>query len=406
MNILTISTLYPNNNDLKHGIFIETRLRHLVADFPDVKPTVIAPVPWFPFKSKKFGEYAKFAGVVDQETRHGITIYHPKYIVIPKIGMYLAPLFMSWAIAKTMKKLMQEGKSFDLIDGHYFFPDGVAIAKVAQQCKLPFTCTARGTDINLVPQLPKARKMLEQVFNKAAHMMTVCKALKDEMLTLGVKDKDITVLRNGVDLELFSPSDELEKATLKDAFGISGKLVMSVGWLIERKGHYLVIEAMKSINDTTLAIAGNGPDEQKLKALAKQMGVQDNVIFLGALSQPELNQWFKAADATILASSREGWANVLLESMASGTAVVATNVWGTPEVVAQKEAGLLVERNVIDIARGLNELLAHLPKRAETRQYAEQFDWHSTSKGQYDIFKQIILEQATPDKAVAQRNTL
>jgi teichuronic acid biosynthesis glycosyltransferase TuaC len=389
MNILTISSLYPNNKDPKHGIFVETRLRHLVKDFPEIKPTVIAPVPWFPFSSKKFGEYAKYAGVVKQETRNGIEVHHPTYLVIPKIGMYLTPLFMSWAISKTLKKLTKNGKQFNLIDGHYFYPDGVAIAKVAKKYKIPFTCTARGTDINLIPQYPTALKMIKKVFKQASHMMTVCQALKDEMIVLGADENKVTTLRNGVDLDLFSPSNEAEQQTLKDEFGIQNKLVMSVGWLIERKGHYLVIDAIKNIDNSTLAIAGDGPDLTQLKNQVNKLGLENRVKFLGAITQPELNKWFQAADVTVLASSREGWANVLLESMASGTPVVATKVWGTPEVVTCEEAGVLVERNAHDIQQGLEVLLTNSPERALTRKYAEQFDWQSTSKGQLNIFKKI-----------------
>ncbi|OUR63171.1 hypothetical protein A9Q74_02905 [Colwellia sp. 39_35_sub15_T18] len=392
MNILTISSLYPNNKDPKHGIFIETRLRNLMADFPEIKPIVIAPVPWFPFSSAKFGEYAKFADVVTKEVRNNIEVHHPKYVVIPKIGMYLTPFFMTIAIAKVIKKLKKQDKHFDLIDGHYFYPDGVAIAKAAKKYNIPFTCTARGTDINLIPQQPKARKMIQKVFIQAAHTMTVCQALKDEMLTLGAKSSDVTVLRNGVDLELFNSSSKEQQQTLKSELQIDNKLVMSVGWLIERKGHYLVIDAIKSLGNVTLAIAGNGPDKQKLQEQVKNLGLEDKVLFLGALSQTELNKWFRAADITVLASSREGWANVLLESMASGTPVVATNVWGTPEVVASEEAGVLVERNAQSIATGISSLLANPPSREVTRQYAEQFDWHSTSLGQYNIFKRIINE--------------
>jgi glycosyltransferase involved in cell wall biosynthesis len=392
MKLLTISSLYPNNKDLKHGIFVETRLRHLVKDFPEVRPTVIAPVPWFPFSSKRFGDYAKYSDVVKQETLNGIEVHHPKYLVIPKIGMYLTPLLMSWTISKKIKELKSQGKSFDLIDGHYFYPDGVAIVKVAKKFNIPFTCTARGTDINLIPQYPTALKMIKKVFKQASHMMTVCQALKNEMITLGAEKDKVTTLRNGVDLDLFSPSNEDEQQILKDDLGIQCKLVMSVGWLIERKGHYLVIDAIKKIDNVTLAIAGDGPDLNQLKTQVKALGLENSVKFLGALSQLELNKWFKAADITVLASSREGWANVLLESMASGTAVVATKVWGTPEVVGSNEAGILVGRSSDLISEGILQLLSKPPKRAETRLYAEKFDWQSTSLGQYNIFKRIITQ--------------
>jgi len=304
--------------------------------------------------------------------------------------MYLTPIFMQIAILRSINKLQKQGKHFDVIDGHYFYPDGVAIAAVAKKINVPFTCTARGTDINLIPQLPKARKMIQGVFKQAAHMMTVCQALKDEMLQIGADETKVTTLRNGVDLELFKPSSESEQQAMKTQFGINGKLVISVGWLIERKGHYMVIDAIKSLSDVTLAIAGNGPDLEKLKKQVASLGLDNKVLFLGAISQPELNKWFNAADVTVLASSREGWANVLLESMASGTPVVATKVWGTPEVVTSENAGVLVERSSEEIAKGISSIIEKPPKRSDTRRYAENFDWVSTSRGQFDIFTKVL----------------
>lgn len=389
MNLVTISTLYPNKNDPKHGIFVHTRLRHLLHSYPEITATVIAPVPWFPFSSKMFGEYAKYAHVPAKENIDGITILHPKYLVIPKIGMYITPFFLARSIKRVFKTLLIN-QHIDIIDGHYFFPDGVAIEKVAAQFNIPFTCTARGTDINLIPTFPKARKMLQSVFTNAAHMMSVCQALKDEMVGLGVDEKRVSVMRNGVDLSLFNPSDNDEQYALKQALGLSTPhLIVSVGWLIERKGHHLIIEALQELPTVTLAIAGSGPDLESLKKLARQLGVDERVQFLGALSQPELNSWFRCADLSVLASSREGWANVLLESMASGTPVVATKVWGTPEVVRSRAAGVLVERTPSAIAQGVTNLLSNKPSRDDTRRYAEQFSWNETCDGLYNIFVSI-----------------
>jgi glycosyltransferase involved in cell wall biosynthesis len=166
-------------------------------------------------------------------------------------------------------------------------------------------------------------------------------------------------------------------------------LIVSVGWLIERKGHHLIIEALVNLPEVTLAIIGSGPDEAKLKRLAAEFGVEERVRFIGTQTQQQINQWFKAADAAILASSREGWANVLLEAMASGTPVVATKVWGTPEVVASEDVGVLVERSAKDIADGVRHIFSKKVNRTVVRKYAEKFNWDSTSDGQYSIFREI-----------------
>jgi teichuronic acid biosynthesis glycosyltransferase TuaC len=102
---------------------------------------------------------------------------------------------------------------------------------------------------------------------------------------------------------------------------------------------------------------------------------------------------YSAADALVLASSREGWANVLLESMACGTPVVASRVWGTPEVVAAPEAGVLMaQRTVQGVADAVNALRTHYPDRRATRRYAERFSWDATTAGQLAVFDGLLNE--------------
>jgi glycosyltransferase involved in cell wall biosynthesis len=128
-----------------------------------------------------------------------------------------------------------------------------------------------------------------------------------------------------------------------------------------------------------------------LRALAAKLGVQERVHFLGRRSQPELRSLYSAVDALVLASSREGWANVLLEAMACGAPVVASNVWGTPEVVAAPEAGVLMhELSAAGVAQGVTRLRAAMPDRAQTRRYAEKFDWLSTTQGQLRVFRGVL----------------
>jgi glycosyltransferase involved in cell wall biosynthesis len=104
----------------------------------------------------------------------------------------------------------------------------------------------------------------------------------------------------------------------------------------------------------------------------------------------ELPAYYAAADAMVLASSREGWANVLLESMACGTPVVASDIPGNPEVVQAREAGLIVRANTAEgIAAAVRDLLADPPGREATRRYAEGFSWDATSAGQLAVFRRI-----------------
>jgi len=373
MNILTITTLYPNQKQFRHGVFIETRLRHLV-ETRKIKARVVAPVPWFPFKSDRFKQYAIYAEVAKFEQRHGIDIYHPRYLVIPKIGMLLTPFFMALPLYFQIKQLNKQEK-IDLIDAHYFYPDGVAVTLVNKLLKIPFIISARGTDINLIPEYKLPRKMILWAAKQAKASVTVCKALKDSMVSMGANADKIYVYRNGVDLELFKL---LDKQQCRDKYQLKKKTLVSVGHLIERKGHHLIIEAMQSLTDYELLIVGGGEQENELKKLVKQLKLDDKVKFLGEKRQQQLTEIYNAADAMVLASSREGWANVLLESMACGT----------PEIVQNKDAGVLVKRTAEEIAAGVDKLFSNYPARNDTRKYAEQFSWDSTTQGLLELFKQ------------------
>lgn len=388
VRILTFTTLFPNAAQPRHGIFVENRLRHLVASGA-VEARVLAPVPWFPSASERFGSYAAYARAPKSAERHGLQIDHPRYPVLPKIGTNLAPFSLFRASLGAARRIIAEGFDFDLIDSHFFFPDGIAAVMLGRALGKPVTITARGTDLNLMPQYAVPRTMIRWAAKRADGLITVASALKDVLVQLGTPADRVRVLRNGVELDLFRPPED--RKVLRRRLGIEGPTLVAVGHLIERKGQHLIIEALRSLPGVSLLLAGDGPEEGALRAQADRLGVADRVRFLGALPHHELPDYYGASDASVLASSREGWANVLLESMACGTPVVATRVWGTPEVVSMPAAGrLCAERSAASIAEAAAALLAAAPKRTATRMHAERFSWEATTRGQIDLFRSIL----------------
>ncbi|WP_019140773.1 glycosyltransferase family 4 protein [Noviherbaspirillum massiliense] len=386
MDILTFTTLFPNRAHPTNGIFVETRLRHLVAS-GKVRSRVVAPVPWFPFRHARFGRYAKFAQAPRADRRFGYDIVHPRYPVVPKLGMTAAPFLLANAVKPVIGRIIDEGYDFDVIDAHYFYPDGVAAAMLGRYFNKPVVITARGTDISFIPQYRLPRKMIRWAVDHADCAIAVCDALRQELIALGADAGRVVTLRNGVDLQLFRPVD---RDQARRELQLEHFTLLSVGNLVSHKGHDLVIGALTELPDVRLLIAGAGPEQATLKALAERLGVSDRVRFLGTLPQERLKACYGAADALVLASSREGWANVLLESMACGTPVVASKVWGTPEVVASPAAGILMEeRSARGVAQSVAALRACYPDRAATRRYAEQFSWDATTRGQIDVFRRL-----------------
>lgn len=400
MKLLTFTSLYPNAELPSHGVFVENRLRHLVGG-GRVAATVVAPVPWFPSTRLRFGRFAQYAKVAARERRHGLDVVHPRYLTVPRIGMNAAPLAMALASRPAVARLIAEGFDFDAIDAHYFYPDGVAAALLAKWFGRPLVITARGSDITQWPDFAGPRRMIRWAAREASAIVTVCTALKLRLIALGADATRIEVLRNGVDLAGFTPIDPAS-ARQRLALSAGGRVIASVGHLIPRKGHDLVIEALAALPDATLLIAGSGPDAASLAALASTLGVTDRVRFLGQLQHGQLPLVYSASDALVLASSNEGWANVLLEAMACGTPVVATDVGGSREVVDAPEAGVLVaRRDGAGIAAALERLLGALPDRAATRRYAERFSWDETTRGQERLFGSLVTVRASAACATA-----
>jgi glycosyltransferase involved in cell wall biosynthesis len=389
ISVLTFSTLYPNREMPYHGIFVENRLRSLLGS-GEVAALVVAPVAWFPFGHQMFGRYATFARVPGEELRHGVTVLHPRYPLIPRVGMSSAPFLMYAALRHLLAEILKARFRFDLIDAHYFYPDGVAAVLLGRSLGKPVVITARGTDVNLLPEYRMPRRLVRWAAAQAAGLITVSEALRERLLELGVPGSRIQVVRNGVDLELFAPRD---RAAARRELGLDadGPVVLSVGWLIPRKGHDLAIRAVAAMPEVTLVIVGEGPEATSLQRLADQLGSSERVRFLGSMPQEQLARVYSAADVLLLASSREGLPNVVLEALACGTPVVASAVWGTPEIVAAQAAGRLVqERTPAAFAAAIRDLLAAPPARAAVRAYAERFAWGPTTAGQLRLFRSVL----------------
>ncbi len=342
-----------------------------------------------------FGRYANYARAPRTSTQRGIEVVHPRYPAIPKIGMTVAPALMAAALLPQLLAIRATAFDFDVIDTYYLYPDSVAAVLLGALLHRPVLVTAFGSDVSLVPRYVLPREQLLWATRRAAAVTAVCRALKDRLSELGVPAQKIHVIHHGVDLSLFRPP--ADRGALRRRLGFQCPTLISVGHLIQRKGHKFAIEALAVLSDTVLLIVGDGPDDQALRVLASHMGVADRVRFLGHVDQSLLPDLIGAADALVLCSDREGVANVLLEALACGTPVIATPVWGSPEIVTTPEAGLLLrDRSAASVVEGVRRLLDLPPDRTATRQYAERFTWTDTAVRHAALIRTIIGAAPSP----------
>lgn len=390
IRLLTFSTLFPNAIEPNHGIFVENRLAKLL-DSGAADATVLAPVPYFPSRNPAFGAWGRYARIPPFERRDRLAVHHPRFPVIPKVGAALAPLLLYQAMIRPIERLLEAGPGIDLIDAHYFYPDGVAAVWLARRFGLPVVVTARGSDIVLFSREAAPRLWLRRAIARADGLIAVSSALRDALVGLGAPGP-VEVLRNGVDTDRFRP---LERAASRAALLLTRPTLISVGLLIARKGHDRTIRAMTLLPDHDLIIVGDGPERGRLAALIGRLGLADRVRLLGSRPHGELPLYYSAADALVLASSREGWANVLLEAMACGTPVIASPIPGNPEVVQSQAAGLIAKANTAEaIAAAVRALPRSAAARAATRAYAERFSWDATTEGQLVLFRRVLALRA------------
>ena len=388
MKVLVFTSLYPNNVWPNHGVFIKERMTHF-ARLPGCGVTVVAPVPYYP--PVKFGRRRLFSQVMRKEVKDGIEVYHPRYIMTPGVGMVFYGFLMFLSVLPMVKRIYRE-QGFDLIDAHYVYPDGFAAAMLGRALGIPVVISARGSDINLYRDMRVIRWFLSYALNRARRVIAVCQALKDAMVDLRIAEDKIAVISNGVDTAKFLPIPRKD-ARRELGLPMEKKIVLSVGGLIPRKGFHLLIKAMHLLTrkdergNLLLVIAGEGPYRKQLEDLASSLNVKESVVFTGSIAHQELYRWYNAADVFCLASSREGWPNVIMESLACGTPVVATSVWGTPEIITSDEVGFLVEQNEHDIAGKITLALSKAWQRDVITNHAREHSWNSVAQRVMSVFE-------------------
>jgi len=397
MNVLVFTSLYPNNVWPQHGVFVKERMTTF-AQIEGCSVKVVAPVPYFP--PIKIGHRSRFSQIMRREVIEGLEVYHPRYFMAPKVSMALHGLLLFLSILPFIKKF-QRDFSFDIIDAHYVYPDGFVAVLLGSFFRKPVVVSARGSDINLFSKFPLIRCFLQYTLNKADRVIAVSQALKDAMIALHIPEEQIIVISNGVDTEKFCPFSKGE-ARRKLRLPHHKRILLSVGRLVPLKGFDLLIKALKLLfeerheQDLYLVIVGEGSCRKELEHLIDTLGLCEHVSLVGAIPHQELYFWYSAADLFCLASSKEGWPNVVLEALASGTPVVATDVGGIPEIIYSDRLGILTKRDERELAAGIAAALKKSWQSDALVQYARDQTWDSVASAVLHTFQTVLAAHGGP----------
>jgi len=411
--VLVFSSLFPNTAQPAAGVFIRERMfrvasrRHLV---------VVAPRAWFPGQSllrlfrPHFRPYA-----VKVESMSGVSVHRPRYLSFPGVLKSLDGFSMAVSTWWMVRRLIRDHQ-INVIDAHFAYPDGYAASLLARWTGLPMTLTLRGQEAR--QSTTPLRSYLQAAMRGAARIVTVSDALRALALQLGEPSERLQVIGNGIDTDKFSA---MGKAEARQRLGLpaDARVLVTVGTLIERKGFHRVIETIPRLLSAYpqlqyLVVGGAGPEgdfSQRLKAMVQERGLGDRVHFLGALPPEELKVPLSAADVSVLASGYEGWANVLLEAMACGLPVVATDVGGNSQVVRHEWLGRIVKLGDSDaLATAIDEALSMQWDASRIRDYAIANAWDQRIPQLIALLDQVAgegmaakLGTATPNGSVEVR---
>lgn len=390
--VLSLATLYPNAHVPRFGTFVARQMEALAArgdwDVTVINPIGVPPVP--------MGRYRALAQAAKSGNEVGVTVFRPRFTLIPSVGGPFNPAMIVRAALPLARRLHAEAP-FDLVDAQFFYPDGPAAARIAEDLGLPLSIKARGADISHWGMKAYANRKMRAAAEQATGLLAVCEALADDMAEIGLPRDKITVHYTGLDRSLFRPLDRTEsRAFLASHFGITlaqdARLVASIGALIPRKGQHFVISALAQLPNTHLALVGAGPDRAALAELAKELGLEDRVHFLGSIGHGNLPRVLSAAEASALPSESEGLANAWVESLACGTPLVITDVGGAREILTDDAtpAGRIVPRNADAIAAALQSLFAEATPPEVVCQSAARFSWEANAAALAAYYEQLI----------------
>lgn len=295
-----------------------------------------------------------------------------------RFNYLLIPLFFGCQLAALLRLLARE--NFDIVHAHWLIPQGViaVAAKLVLRSTPALLCTAHGSDLyGLRGRLFSALKHM--VMRRADAVTVVSQAMKNHAVSLKIEPEKISVISMGVDMaNIFTPAGHTVR---------HGNELLFVGRLVASKAVDTLIDAMPTIlagcPNATLTIVGDGPEKVKLEALAKTQGIAGRVSFLGAVANPALPPLYRRATIFISPSQEEGFGLTLVEALACGCAVIASDLPAHRDIVVDGETGLTVlPGDSIAIARAALTLLSDAPLRqllgSAGREYVlRQFDWAS-----------------------------
>lgn len=356
LRIVSVCRSLPNPRHPSDGIFVANRIGAM-RELADV--CVIQPVPYLPVL-RSLPAWAR----PPKRLAHGMEVEHAPMLYIPRLFKSADAMWLARAVERRIETLHRQ-QPLDVIDAHFGYPEGAGCMRVARRLGIPTFITIRGFENEFLNR-PGVGTQLLDAMRSATGCISVSHSLKELAVRNGVADERVRVVPNAVDVGTFHPGD---RADARASIGVDGAtpLVVSVGHLISRKRHHVLIEAFARVQrrfpNAMLAIIGARSFEPdypgQLQAQIDALGLTATAKVLGNVPPASVATWLRAADVFALGTQREGCCNALLEALATGLPAVTTPAGDNAWFVEEGINGYLVPIDDVDaMARRVEEALA------------------------------------------------
>ncbi|CDG65352.1 MAG: hypothetical protein PWQ15_295 [Methanobacterium sp.] len=390
IKIGVITSAYPDYEDDPHGIFVHRLMREIVKNGHEVH--VIAPYTggeteytlegvhverFHYFYPRRFERLSGRAGMIDN-VKEGLLV---------KIQIFT---FLFFNVYYSLRKLNR----MDVIHVQWPIPNGLGALFLKKLYGIPYINTIHGEEVHLSKRY-HLLFALHWLVNNSTKTITNSNATRKFCFDAGLDGDKIDVIPFGVDTEFFRPLDVYKD---EDIFQI-----LSVGYLIERKGFEYLIKAMPDVlkehKNARLKIVGSGPLESKLKTLIYELGLGNEVKIVSNVSDEELLMTYNSADLFVLPSivdsqgNTEGLGVVLLEAMACGLPVMGSNVGGIPDIIRDGDTGILfTEKDSSIIAEKINLVMENKSQMENIatngiKEVKMKFSWDKIAKDYSRIYR-------------------
>jgi teichuronic acid biosynthesis glycosyltransferase TuaC len=409
MRVLILTTWYPHDANPTYGIFVHEQADALRARGVEIR--VVQPIPLVPFPVTLLkGSYRKLARIAETEVYQGFTLYHPRYLALPRHLLFESVgERMYRAIRSCMTRIYSEW-AFDIIHAHTTYPCGY-VANRLRDRDFPAVKVIHTIHATCVVDAPRYnRRCFERVRSSLQGAdRDVFVSLKGQRLGLEYTGSSIKTkseyITNGVNPEKFqlAEADGTELKSLKTKYGDTWNLVY-VGYVSERKGIKDLLSAVQRLAASgrrrlRLILVGRNDLGSFIKDFTRTQGIEELVVQVGPVLHDRVKIWMALADAFILPSHSEGMPTVLFEALYAGVPAIFTRVGGIGDILQDGREALLIQpKSVEAIEQSIVRLMddPNLCREMGARGHKlirDNFTWAMNADRHLRLYEQVLADR-------------